>query len=125
MSNGMIYIITLLIKHHVSEIVVLIDNEIERIAVTLGFHFNHTQFIGSRGRSIEFFDRTLWISILISRHKSIQLTTTIKVKVSFQILYPGARFREIKEKYLIAPLQRCRIPPNLKVPKTFFKFRFL
>ena len=71
MSDCPIYIFTLLIEHGIGEIVIFIDDQIERNALGRSFILKQSQFLRSRIRLKELLLKICQIKLLINSHEAV------------------------------------------------------
>jgi len=104
MGDCPIYIFTLLIEHGIGEIVIFIDDQVERNALGRSFILKQSQFLCSRIRLKELLLKICQIKLLVNSHETVQLDTQIHIEVFLQLFDTTTYIREIKVKNLILSL---------------------
>ena len=104
MGDCPIYILTLLIEHGIGEIVIFIDDQIERNALGCSLILKQSQFLRTRIRLKEPLLKICQIKLLVNSHEAVQFNTQIHIEVFLQLFDTTTHIREIKVKNLILPL---------------------
>ena len=81
MGDCPIYILTLLIEHGIGEIVIFIDDQIERNALGCSLILKQSQFLRTRIRLKEPLLKICQIKLLVNSHEAVQFNTQIHIEV--------------------------------------------
>ena len=84
MGDGMIYLLTMLIEHHIGKVIIFIYYQIKRKSLLRSLIMNKSQLIHGILSLAHLLSRLLGISLTIAAHETIQFNGTIEVEIALQ-----------------------------------------
>ena len=82
MGNAPIYVLTLLVEHCVGKVVVLIDDEVERVLVLFRFIVDEGKFVNRCCSTSYFFDKVVGVIVFINVDETVKLLLSGKTFLS-------------------------------------------
>ena len=105
MCHLVINLLSLLAKHDIGEVVILVDDEVHRDVERTRDSGNHDKFVGTTFLLEKFLNEIFRIVISIFSHKGIKHKAQILVELLLQFVYRASNLREVEVHHLVSSHQ--------------------